>query len=249
MPSDAPDVTPSAIDVVILTWNDAALADAAIAAAARSEGVTVHLHVVDNGSTAPYCPQTQMALLRRPVNEGVAAGRNIGARSGSAPLICFVDSDALLTPGALRSLADALSDPEVAMAVPVFEGQPPEASAGARPTILRKILRGLGLTSRYHCTGRGGPIKPVDFAIGACQLVRRSTFESLGGLDARYFFGPEDIDFCDRIRKAGWKIVQVESAGVLHDARRSHRNIFTIRGLRHALALARFYARSKSKFS
>ena len=245
MPADPLDRALPSIDVVILTWNDPDLADAAISAATRSEGVVVHLHVVDNGSVVPYRAQPPLNLIRRPSNEGVAAGRNAGARAGTAPLICFIDSDAVVAPTALSKLSSSLTDPGVGMAVPVFSGQRPETSAGARPSVLRKVGRGLGLTKQYRRTGGPGPIWEVQFGIGACQMLRRPVFESVGGLDARYFFGPEDIDFCDRVRAAGWKIVQVEGADVMHYARRSHRNLLTRRGVRHAVALARFYAGSR----
>ena len=42
--------------------------------------------------------------------------------------------------------------------------------------------------------------------IGACQLFRRQTFYFVGGLDEWYFYGPEDVDFCLRIREAGLRV-------------------------------------------
>ena len=49
----------------------------------------------------------------------------------------------------------------------------------------------------------------VDFAIGACQVFRRAAFDAVGGVDDTAAFGPEDVDFCLRIRDAGWRVLQV----------------------------------------
>ena len=49
--------------------------------------------------------------------------------------------------------------------------------------------------------------------IGACQLFRRQTYYFVGGLDEWYFYGPEDVDFCLKIREAGMRVQQITSAG------------------------------------
>src|SRR4029079_6727628 len=115
-----------------------------------------------------------------------------------APDVLILDSDAELAPGCLTALLDALdADPTVAVAAPVYEDQPPEASAGRAPTVARKLARGLGLTSRYRGVRRtaDGRHWSVAFAIGACQLVRREAWYQVGGLDETFFYGPEDLDF------------------------------------------------------
>ncbi len=43
-------------------------------------------------------------------------------------------------------------------------------------------------------------VADVDFAIGACQVFRRAAFDAVDGLDDSAAFGPEDVDFCLRVR-------------------------------------------------
>lgn len=237
------------IDVVILTWNDGPLLQRAVDSVHRSEGVRARCVVVDNGSDS--APSVKLhagdLLISLPGNVGVAAGRNNGAWRGTAPLICFLDSDAVLHRDALRLLSAALSaHPEIALAAPVFDGQDPTESGGRAPTFARKVDRLRGSTSAYAAgTNRDGLID-VDFAIGACQLFRRDAFVEVGGLDERYFYGPEDADFGMRLRLNGWRVVQVEEAGCEHPPRRSNRKLMTKRGLRHAWAVTRFLWRHRS---
>ena len=231
------------IDVVILTWNDGDLLGKAVGSALRSEGVGPNVIVVDNGSepAAVVPPDPRVRLIRSDVNLGVSAGRNLGVRAGGAPVVCLLDSDAVLHPVTLARLAGhLLADPEVAMVVPVFDDQAPEASAGPAPTAAVKVQRMLGRRSDYVAVATAGSgAWDVDFGIGACQVFRRSVFDEVDGIDERYFYGPEDVDFCLRIRERGWRIVQVSDAGCLHPPRRRFRRSIDLRTLRHGLAVAR----------
>lgn len=231
-----------AVDVIVITWNDGRLLDAAVESALGSIGVAPRVTVVDNGSDPPADVPAGVGLIRNDTNRGVAAARNQGIRIGTAPLVCVLDSDARLEPTCLARLAEqVLSDPGVGMAAPVFVGQAPEASAGRAPTLGRKVLRGVGLVDTYEPVAGAARLLvwPVDFAIGACQLFRRSSFEDVGGLDETYFYGPEDVDFCLRIRHAGHGIVQVGDASCHHPPRRRNRRIVSRRGVRHAWAIGR----------
>jgi GT2 family glycosyltransferase len=230
------------VDVVVLSWNDGILLDQAVSSALRSEGVDVEVIVVDNGSEPPVprAVDPRVRVIRNGRNRGVAPGRAQGIAHTSAPLICLLDSDARLTPGCLAKLAATLQRSDVALAAPTFLGQRPEASAGRAPTLARKVARGIGLTSRYGVTRPRAPVSEwdVDFAIGACQVFRRDAYDAVGGLDTSIFYGPEDVDFCLRLRAAGWRVVQVDTT-CEHPARRRHRQVFNPRTWAHAREVAR----------
>lgn len=237
-----PGVVPP-VDVVVLTWNDGVLLTAAVESALASDGVETRVTVVDNGSAPPAAvpEDRRVELVRLEENRGVAAGRNLGVRHGAAPFVCLLDSDARLTPTTLSALVSYLeSHDDVALVVPWFHDQSPEASAGRAPSLRVKLARVLGRTSEYVGTRRAGAMAwDVDFGIGACQVFRREVFDAVGGIDERYFYGPEDVDFCLRIREAGWRIVQVAGARCWHPPRRRYRRTLDPRTLRHAGAVAR----------
>jgi len=179
-------------------------------------------------------------LLRNPANRGVAAARNQGARAGSAALLCLLDSDARLEAGALRGMVEILiQEDDIAVVGPVFVGQLPEASGGRAPTLRTKLARIADLRSTYVASDRAGPIWDVDFCIGACQLIRRQAWDAVGGLDESFFYGPEDVDFCLRLRETGWRVVQARDAAVYHPPRRRYKRVLTRRGLQHGWAVAR----------
>jgi GT2 family glycosyltransferase len=233
---------------VVLTWNDGELLRIAVDSALDQRDVDVNVIVVDNASEPPATVgDRRVRLIRNAENLGVGGGRNVGARAGAAPFVCFLDSDARLHPHALARMLEPMHDGRVALAAPVFDGQRPEASAGRAPTIGDKVRRALNRTDLYRATPNQGVGAwwDVDFAIGACQLVRRSAYEAVGGLDDADRFGPEDVDFCLRLRNASHRVVQVDGAGCEHPPRRAHRGVLTARGLQHSRAVVRYLWKSR----
>jgi N-acetylglucosaminyl-diphospho-decaprenol L-rhamnosyltransferase len=231
------------VDVVTLTWNDGHLLHEALRSVLGSREVDVAVVVVDNGSDPPAVvpDDPRVRLIRNEENRGVGA-RNQGSALGVGELLAFVDSDVRVRPDTLATLVHVLRDqPDVALACPVFENQVPEASAGRAPTARVKAQRVLNRRDTYERMRPAADVPwwDVDFSITACVLIRRSAFEAIGGLDERYFYGPEDIDLCLRLQEAGWRVVQVAGALCSHPPRRRNRRLLSRGGLRHLWAVVR----------
>ena len=60
----------------------------------------------------------------------------------------------------------------------------------------------------------------VDYLISACWLFTREVYEKVGPLDEQIFYAPEDVDFCIRVWKAGFKIGYVPEYKMVHDFER-----------------------------
>ncbi|NIV75961.1 MAG: glycosyltransferase, partial [Gammaproteobacteria bacterium] len=56
--------------------------------------------------------------------------------------------------------------------------------------------------------------------IGACMMVRRRAIEDVGGMDERFFLYFEDVDWCFRMSRQGWKVYYVPEAEMVHEHRR-----------------------------
>lgn len=239
------------VDVIILSWNDGELVPTAVRSAlAAADGLDVSVTVVDNGSeTAPDLPDDERVhLVQNAYNRGVAGGRNDGMAHTTRPIVCFLDSDAVLHEESLRMLVSELeSDPTIAMAVPVFTDQAPQASAGRAPGLRRKLIRIRDDAALYEPFGDPDGDEQtweVEFGIGACQVFRRSVFNDVGSLDESLYW-TEDVDFCLRVRDQGHRIVQVGRTRVDHPPRRRSRRPLSSRGLRHGWAVLRYAIRHR----
>lgn len=106
------------------------------------------------------------------------------------------------------------------------------------------------LNGRYPATlWQGTAPFPVDFVLGAAMLVRGAAIEQVGGLDDGYFMYCEEMDWCLRMRNAGWDIYTLPTAHVIHHEGRSSRQIRWSAYARLWRSRIRFYAKYPDRFS
>jgi N-acetylglucosaminyl-diphospho-decaprenol L-rhamnosyltransferase len=205
---------------------------------AHAAPATYEVFLVDNGSTDGTAEAVEEAfpaaeVVRLPRNIGVAA-RNEGLRRARGRTRMFLDSDASLTPGALAELVGYLeAHPEVGLVGPklVYEDGELQLSARRYPPVFLPLMRRPPLgrffedseSIRRHLMA-GEPhdlTREVEYVLGACQLFTAQAQEAVGEIDSRIFFGPDDADWCFRIRGAGLAVVYHPSATVVHAYRRA----------------------------
>ncbi|WP_067523029.1 glycosyltransferase family 2 protein [Nocardia uniformis] len=92
----------------------------------------------------------------------------------------------------------------------------PGLADGAGHAILGTLWPSNPWTLRYRQDNEEISERNVGWLSGSCLLVRRAAFDSIDGFDSRYFMYMEDVDFGDRMGKAGWHNVFVPSAEVTH---------------------------------
>lgn len=92
----------------------------------------------------------------------------------------------------------------------------PSARTGAGHAIFGRIWPRNPWTSRYLNSTEYGRERDAGWLSGACLLVRRSAFDSIGGFDSEFFMYFEDVDLGYRLGKAGFRNVYVPAATVVH---------------------------------
>jgi GT2 family glycosyltransferase len=146
--------------------------------------------------------------------------------------VLFLNPDTVVHPGAIEALAAFLEmHPRVGAAGPRLlnlDGSI-QTSAFRFPTLAMAVLDlfppGEALPGRLYNSwwhGRyaqersGSTPFPIDHPLGACILARREVVEQVGGMDEQFFMYSEEVDWCYRVRRAGWAIWQVPAARVTH---------------------------------
>ncbi len=220
---------------VVVNYNaGAALADCV--ASLQSCGVG-QIVVVDNGSvdgslSALAAAGRAVRIERAETNLGYGRALNRGVALISAPFVLVVNPDVVLEADAVEVLASQLaSQADVAVAGPLIRdrrGLPypsartfPSFSMGAGHALAGLFWPNNRWTKRYRGSvapgvGADGAAREVDWVSGACALVRREAFDSVGGFDEGYFMYVEDLDLCWRLRRAGWRVLYVPAAAVRH---------------------------------
>ena len=215
--------------------------------------------LVDNGSTDTtlsdiekrnYSWRRQLIIEAHGENSGVAKGRNIGISKSRGDIVMILDNDTVPEQNAIEFLVNYLeSNDSVGVAAPKLcapDGTV-QQSAKSFPGIGVKIRNVIGCGGKKELAG-DDTIHPY-YVIGACQVFRRRNYETVGGLDERIFYGPEDADFCQRIRKAGLTVDYLPQVSIIHDYQRATtRRILSPLGIRHIKALFYFWWKHKRIF-
>jgi GT2 family glycosyltransferase len=195
---------PFDIQWVVLTMGDRAEAvDAAIRSLLDDSEVRVGVVVVSNGAGELTIPQdSRVVLVVAAENLGVPGGRDMGLSHCSAPIVGFLDDDAVADTGASARILD-----EFARA----------ADLGA---VSLRLVDETGTSARRHVPRPRGtsPERSGDVALflgGACA-VRVDAYRSVGGYFTELFYGHEEVELCWRLIDAGWRIRYLADVTVFH---------------------------------
>ena len=213
--------------VVVLSWNGREDTLACLRSLHTADSPRPRVVCVDNGSTdgsadAVRSEFPDVALIENGANLGFAGGNNVGIRHAlehGAAWIVLLNNDAVLAADAIAGFQRAAEDHPRAgvLGGKVLFQDPPDRIwfAGQR------FNARMGYSGRPRGYGRrDGPryngIVPVDRAVGALIAVSREAIETAGELDDQLFAYVEDVDWCLRVRKAGFEVLLAPAARAWH---------------------------------
>ncbi len=202
----------------------------------------------------------QVKLIKNPENRGVAPARNQGIKETKGKYILILDADMELIDNSVKHCFDFMEktpDAGIVGCKLVDKDFNIQTSCKRFPTLLAFLFRRLewidavknSKTLKYHTMQDWdhNSIREVDYLIGACQFFRRELVDKIGMYDDKIFYGPEDIDFCLRTWKAGWKVYYYPFTSIIHHEQRiTKKNLFSIISLKHFAGI--FYIYKKYKF-
>ncbi|MCO5050843.1 MAG: glycosyltransferase family 2 protein [Verrucomicrobiae bacterium] len=225
----------SPISVIIVSWNaQHHLRNCLISLRENGGGLVQEIIVVDNASAdgSPDMVQEcfpEVTLIRAGQNLGFARANNLGIKHATGSYLALVNSDVVVHPGCFEELTNYLeSHSSAGLVGPRITG-----GDGLLQRSCRRLPSVWNLTCSVLALDRVFPRHPlfsgfelrhwnydhlgeVEVLSGCFWLVRRSAVEKVGGLDERFFFYAEDLDWCKSFRDAGWKNVYVPQATATH---------------------------------
>tara|TARA_B100000959_G_scaffold286229_1_gene363958 strand:- start:1066 stop:2802 length:1737 start_codon:yes stop_codon:yes gene_type:complete len=224
------------LTVVIPSYNTRDLMEQAMRTVEEASGdLSVEIIVVDNAS---HDGSQQMVRDRFPhvelicndSNLGFAGANNLAFRQARGRHILLLNSDTIVRPDTLKTMVGFLDDhPEVGAAgckilnpdgtlqLDCRRSFPTPSAAIYKLTGLSRLFPNSQRFGRYNLTFLDeDEVAEVDALSGSCMLVRRQALQQVGGLDEAYFMYGEDLDWCYRMRGAGWKIFYVPTTEIIH---------------------------------
>jgi GT2 family glycosyltransferase len=229
-------MTTNSIDlsIIIVNWNTKQLLLNCIASIYRTvHQASFEIIMVDNGSTdgsVEAVSQTYPAVkvIANAANQGFAKANNAALERMSGRYAVLLNSDTILKESALDKMYDFMEHhPQAGMCGPQLlnENSSKQNSVGDFPTLLtefvsKRLIRIL-FPERYRQAFKSknaefnGPSE-VDFIVGACMVVRKVAMDEAGMLDEDYFFLYEEVDWCFRMKKAGWLVYHLPDVAIYH---------------------------------
>jgi GT2 family glycosyltransferase len=201
-----------------------------------AQDVPVEVFVVNNTPDGDGAVQSLVAdfpvqLLQNARPLGFAANQNRMLERAVGRYLMPLNSDTIVLSGALRELVDFMdAHPDVAIAGPRLTYADGRLQPSCRnfPGPLTHFLEASGLwqlfrvnrtIGRWHyLCGPHDRVREVDWLTGACLIVRAAAAREVGHYDAELFPGMygEDLEWCWRMKRAGWRILFDPDALVVH---------------------------------
>ena len=233
-PAEPRSASPPVVVSIVVSFNSAAHLPACLTSLERQHDIRNEIHVVDNASSdgsADFVRRDHpnVHLIVNPVNAGFARANNQVLESVPAEFYALVNPDAVLPDGALAACVDYLrSETNVGMVATRLVGADGALQRSCHSFLsltnlfgetlgLHRALPGLRPLTSYHLPWfHHDRIADVDWIQGAFLVLRAEVVLRVGAFDSEFYMYGEEMDWCRRIRDAGWRVIFLPGPEVLH---------------------------------
>ncbi len=214
------------VSIITVNFNQPEVTEALLNSIALTNSYpNIEIIVVDNGSKINHIPEwetkyTKAKFIRSEKNLGFAGGNNLGIHCAKGEYIFFVNNDTEFTNGLVQKLVDVLD------ALPNVGIVSPKIRYFSHPNILQYMgyTEMNYYTASNHCVGQfevdNGQYDHLTgetgYAHGAAMMIRKECIEKAGIMPENFFLYYEELDWCDSIKRAGYKAWLVADALIYH---------------------------------
>lgn len=217
------------LSIVILNWNGKRYLENFLPKLMQSLPNYAEVVIADNASTddslsflATHYPT--ISILKHNSNLGFAQGYNHALEQIKSPYYCLLNSDIEVTDHWIEPIIEQMDSNEKIAAVQPkllsYNHRDEFEYAGASGGFVDKygypFCRGRLFSHVEKDHGQYNNIIDIFWATGAALFVRSDVFHTMGGFDPDFFAHMEEIDFCWRIKNAGYKILINPNSVVYH---------------------------------
>lgn len=224
------------LSIIILTHNAKDFLKDTLKSVEKQKGLDLEVIVVDNKSTDETCNMLKkdfphVKLIERDTNVGFSSGNNAGLKEAHADTILFLNPDIQLEkPSDLKKCYKRLHQDDsigaLSPRVNLVSGGIDETCHRGFPTPwasfthfsrLEKLFPKLAFFSQYSKSYLGYDSEhEIDSLGGMFMMMKRRVGEQVGWWDEDFLFYGEDLDFCFRIKEAGYRNLYYPEVQILH---------------------------------
>lgn len=217
------------VSIITVNYNELEVTCELLDSIRRNSYSNMEVIVVDNASKANpvfYLNKNypEVKVIRSGRNLGFAGGNNLGIEASKGEYLFFVNSDAELTDGVIETLLALFErNPKLGIVSPLlcYHNENPENEvdiiqyAGTTPVHpLTARNETLGELEEDH--GQYREALPTAYVHGAAMMTTREVLNKAGRMSERFFLYYEELDWCEKIRRAGFEIYIEPNAKIYH---------------------------------
>lgn len=254
------------LSVIVVSWNVSKLLDVCLQTLKQDlVGIDAEVFVVDNASADGSADMVRqkhdwVTLIANDDNLGFAKANNQAIKLATGDYIFLLNPDTEVIAGTIPRLIEFLEEhPKAGIVAPqlINTDGSIQRSCRAFPTFIAMLYELLGLSKMFPNDPRFGAYKMLDFnhdetrevdqPEGASLLLRRPVIEEVGVLDEGFFMLFEEVDWCYRIKQAGWQIWFYPVAKIVHHYGQSIKQVKPKMILSSHRGLYRFWSKHYAK--
>ncbi len=210
------------VSLIVLNWNGRQHLEYCLPSLLATDYPRYEIVVVDNASTDDSVafvrenfPSVQVIANER--NLGFSAGMNVGLRAAQGEIMVLLNNDVEVRPDWLRALVGAmLADETVGVAGCKVYYPDGKTLQHAGATLNYPLLTSHHYGYQEEDQGQYDEIRTVDYVTGAALALKREVLNKVGYLDEGFFLYYDDPDLCFHARRAGYTVIYVPDAVILH---------------------------------
>ena len=230
------------LSIIIVSWNVAdllaACLDSIFSTLAKQTGLQAEIIVVDSASSDHTVTllrerYPQVKLLAQNQNLGFSRCNNIGMAQAEGRYLLLLNPDTEVVENALVQMVAYLDDhPAVGIVGPHTRNTDGTTQSTRRrfPTVPLAFFESTwlqpyapkSLLDHYYIRDAADTATvDVDWVQGSALMARREVYDQIGGLDEGYVMYSEEMDWCKRAKQAGWQVVYLGTASIIHHGGKS----------------------------
>jgi hypothetical protein len=253
------------LSIVILNWNVRDLLDRCLASI-KSDRFALETIVVDNASSDDSLAMVRSKypsaiVIANETNLGFTGGNNRGIEAAHGRYIMVLNPDTEMIDDAIDRLIDYLDVHAEVGAIGPQLLKPDRSIQSSRYRFPSMATGFFESTWLHGCAPRNvlkrfymedvspDTIQEVDWLTGACMVFRKSMLDQVGVYDDKNFFMySEEVDLCKRVKMAGWKIVYLPEAKVIHYVGQSSNQVVAARHLYFQTSKVHYFRKHHGRF-
>ncbi|MBZ0293757.1 MAG: glycosyltransferase family 2 protein [Anaerolineae bacterium] len=226
------------LSIIIVSWNVADLLAVCLDTIFARSSPDLEVIVVDSASSDHTVTMLQerypqVRLLPQTENLGFSRCNNIGLAAAQGRHVLLLNPDTEIRSDALAQMVaylDAHQDVGIVGPRTLNTDGTTQSTRRSFPTVplaffestwLQPLTPKSMLTCYYRSDQPDDGVFDVDWVQGSALMARREVYQQIGGMDEGYVMFSEELDWCKRARDAGWRVVYLGTATIIHHGGKS----------------------------